>query len=126
MDTEGLHEGKFKTVGTTQQGDSSDSGAPLKKTDTAGGFGERDGNAVNIDDAKSDYESLRREMSRQSAVAGTVDDEEKGEEFDLTDFLSGNLARHEEEGFKPKRLGLVVKNLTVKVNFQIPPADFLS
>ncbi|ORZ21516.1 ABC-2 type transporter-domain-containing protein [Absidia repens] len=123
MDTEGLHEKKQSTVGgdrTIQQPYASTShcpgdGASLEKIDTAGGFGERDGNAVNIDDAKSNYESLRREMSRQSVATGMID-EEKGavEQFDLTDFLSGNLARREEEGFKPKRLGLVVKNLTVK------------
>lgn len=99
-------------------------GVELQKTNTTGGFGELDGNAVNIDEAKSNYESLRREMSRQSiseaAAEGATDEEKQAaEEFDLTDFLSGAMMRREEEGFKAKRLGLVVRNLTVKVTFKL-------
>lgn len=93
-------------------------GAPLSRTkSSAGGYGERDGNAVDYESAMHTYEEMRRELTRQSTIHGKEDDLEKGspERFDLTDYLSGVDRRQGEEGFQPKHLGLVVKNLTVKV-----------
>ncbi|CDS08667.1 hypothetical protein LRAMOSA10028 [Lichtheimia ramosa] len=92
-------------------------GAPLSRTkSSAGGYGERDGNAVDYESAMHTYEEMRRELTRQSTIHGKEDDLEKGspERFDLTDYLSGVDRRQGEEGFQPKHLGLVVKNLTVK------------
>lgn len=91
---------------------------PLKRAKTSvGGFGERNGNAVDIEEAISNYEEMRRELTRQSAVAPDTDTAEKGaqERFDLTDFLSGIDRQKAEQGFQRKELGLVVKNLTVMV-----------
>ena len=90
---------------------------------SAGGYGERDGNAVDYDQAVADYEDMRRELTRQSTKPTTITRPESGsdvektaeERFDLTDFLSGIDRRLGEEGFQPKHLGLVVRNLTVKV-----------
>ncbi|KAI9312444.1 ABC-2 type transporter-domain-containing protein [Dichotomocladium elegans] len=93
-------------------------GAPLGRTkSSAGGFGERSGNAVDYDDAMNTYEEMRRELTKQSTIrASHKDDLEKGapEQFDLTDYLTGIDRRRGEEGFQPKHLGVVVKNLTVK------------
>lgn len=93
-------------------------GEPLSRTkSSAGGYGERKGNAVDYESAMNTYEEMRRELTRQSTIYEKNDDLEKGapEGFDLTDYLSGIDRRQAEEGFQPKHLGLVVKNLTVKV-----------
>lgn len=92
-------------------------GEPLsRQKSSVGGFGERDGNAVDIDQAMESYEEMRRELTKQSTIHITPGEAEKGQEgFDLTDFLSGIDKQRESEGFQPKHLGLVVKNLTVKV-----------
>ncbi|KAI8376507.1 ABC-2 type transporter-domain-containing protein [Radiomyces spectabilis] len=81
---------------------------------TEGGYGERDGNAVNIEDAMSNYEELRRELTQQSRRK-SVNDAEKGSgDFDLTDFLSDQNQKGAEAGFHPKHMGVVWKDLVVQ------------
>lgn len=99
-------------------------GTPITRTrSSVGGYGERDGNAVDYDQAVADYEDMRRQLTKQSTRPTTISKPESGsdvekvaeERFDLTDFLSGIDRRLGEQGFQPKHLGLVVRNLTVKV-----------
>lgn len=95
-------------------------GSPLSRTkSSAGGFGEATGNAVDIDHAMQSYEEMRRELTKQSTIAADKEDLEKGvpgDQFDLTDYLSDIDRQQNEEGFQPKHLGIVVKDLTVMVN----------
>lgn len=103
-------------------------GEPLsRQRSSAGGFGEVTGNAVNYEEAINSYEEMRRELTRQSTIAPANGDVEKGapEQFDLTDYLSGIDRRQGEEGFQPKHLGLVVKDLTVKVTIKHLAVQFL-
>jgi ABC-type multidrug transport system ATPase subunit len=85
-----------------------------------GAFGEREGNAVNIEDAMSNYEEIRRELTQQSRVSRrksmTADQAEKGDvkDFDLTDFLREQNDQGEAAGFHPKHMGVVWKNLVVQ------------
>ncbi|KAI8095109.1 ABC-2 type transporter-domain-containing protein [Gilbertella persicaria] len=87
---------------------------------TAGGFGEADGNAVNIEDAMSNYEEIRRELTHQSRVSRrksiSAGEAEKGDvrDFDLTDFLRDQNDQGEAAGFYPKQMGVIWKNLTVQ------------
>ena len=93
-------------------------GTPLtRQKSSAGGFGERTGNAVDYDEAMSQFEEMRRELTKQSTINAQSGDAEKGavERFDLTDYLGGIDRKQNEESFQPKHLGLVCKNLTVKV-----------
>ncbi|KAG2223863.1 hypothetical protein INT45_012736 [Circinella minor] len=92
-------------------------GIPLsRQKSSAGGFGERNGNAVDYDEAMNQYEEMRRELTKQSTINAQSGDAEKGavERFDLTDYLGGIDRKRNEESFQPKHLGLVCKNLTVK------------
>ena len=119
MDTEAVDR-QPQTWQSDEHDDHSDNGAPLSRTkSTAGGYGERTGNAVDYDEAMNQYEDMRRELTKQSTINAQGADVEKGgaERFDLTDYLSGIDRRQGEESFQPKHLGLVVKNLTVKVKF---------
>lgn len=110
------------------------SGTRLSRSkSSAGGYGERNGNAVDYDQAVADYEDMRRELTRQSTRPTTMGRPESGsdveksaeERFDLTDFLSGIDRRLGEQGFQPKHLGLVVRNLTVKVLLSLFMSTFL-
>lgn len=85
-----------------------------------GAFGETEGNAVNIEDAMSNYEEIRRELTTQSRIsrrkslsAGEV---EKGDvkDFDLTEFLRDQSDQGEAAGFHPKNMGVVWKDLVVQ------------
>lgn len=105
------------------QEDDNNIGTPISRTKSSvGGYGERDGNAVDYDQAVADYEDMRRQLTKQSTRPTTIGRPESGsdvekvaeERFDLTDFLSGIDRRLGEQGFQPKHLGLVVRNLTVK------------
>ncbi|KAI8354605.1 ABC-2 type transporter-domain-containing protein [Choanephora cucurbitarum] len=112
--------------------------APMQRLDTRrteGGYGEASGNAVDIDSAMQRYESVRREMTRQSqaapsmAGAAVAPDEEKGEaqEFDLTEYLSEQKSQVKEAGLKPKNMGVIWKDLTVKglgADAKIIPTNF--
>ncbi|KAI8366704.1 ABC-2 type transporter-domain-containing protein [Radiomyces spectabilis] len=107
----------------SQPDSATDTGSQLKRSTTRateGGFGERSGNAVNIEDAISNYQSLRREMTQQSRMSRRPTEggqEEKGPEsddFDLTDFLKSHNEEAQAAGFHPKNMGVVWKNLVVK------------
>ncbi|KAI9304002.1 ABC-2 type transporter-domain-containing protein [Cunninghamella echinulata] len=96
-------------------------GYDMTKTNTRnteGGFGERDGNAVDIDAAMQDYEELRKELTQHSRrLSKSAVDVEKGEgkaDFDLTDFLSNQTDQGAAAGFHPKNMGVVWKDLVVK------------
>ncbi|GAA5815227.1 hypothetical protein MFLAVUS_008733 [Mucor flavus] len=84
-----------------------------------GAFGETEGNAVNIEEAMSNYEEIRRELTHQSRISRrksmTADEAEKGDvkDFDLTDFLSDQRNQGEDAGFHPKHMGVVWKDLVV-------------
>jgi ABC-type multidrug transport system ATPase subunit len=85
-----------------------------------GGFGESEGNAVNIEDAMSNYEEIRRELTQQSRLSriksSTPGEAEKGDvsDFDLTDFLKNQNDQGEAQGFYPKHMGVIWKNLVVQ------------
>ncbi|KAI9261221.1 ABC-2 type transporter-domain-containing protein [Helicostylum pulchrum] len=90
---------------------------------TEGGFGEEEGNAVDIDTAIERYNSVRRELTRQSrkesmVPTATVSPEEAEvgqiKDFDLTDYLSEQHSQITEAGLKLKNMGVVWKDLVVQ------------
>lgn len=94
---------------------------------TEGGYGETEGNAVDIDGAIERYQSIRREFTAQSRrkssiaaasapAAAAADDVEKGEQqdFDLTEYLTEQHSQIMAAGLKPKNMGVIWKNLTVQ------------
>ncbi|CAO3634568.1 unnamed protein product [Mucor fragilis] len=99
---------------------SSDNETSTANYPNGGAFGEAEGNAVNIEDAMSNYEEIRRELTQQSRVSRrksmTPDQAEKGDvkDFDLTDFLREQTESSESQGFHPKHMGVVWKDLVVQ------------
>ncbi|CAO3627721.1 unnamed protein product [Mucor fragilis] len=88
---------------------------PISRTYSQGGFGELNGNAVDIQSAYDEYEHVRRTLTERSNAAATKTDIEKGEQvFDLTEYLANQHAQLTEAGLKAKNMGLVWKHLTVK------------
>jgi len=97
---------------------------------TEGGYGETEGNAVDIDGAMERYQSIRREFTAQSrrkssiaaasaaaaTTAAAAADVEKGEQqdFDLTEYLTEQHSQIMAAGLKPKNMGVIWKNLTVQ------------
>ncbi|KAI8968506.1 ABC-2 type transporter-domain-containing protein [Mycotypha africana] len=87
---------------------------------TEGGYGEAEGNAVDIDNAIEQYQSVRREMTaqsrRKSAATLPAADVEKGDQqdFDLTEYLTEQNSQIMAAGLKPKNMGVIWKNLVVK------------
>ncbi|KAI8062098.1 ABC-2 type transporter-domain-containing protein [Gongronella butleri] len=83
---------------------------------TEGGYGERDGNAVDIESALQGYEELRKELTKQSRrMSKTAADVEEGTpDFDLTDFLKNQTEQGDAAGFHRKNMGVVWKNLVVQ------------
>ncbi|GAA5812451.1 hypothetical protein MFLAVUS_005907 [Mucor flavus] len=89
---------------------------------TEGGFGEDDGNAVDIDTAIERYNSVRRELTQQSRkesmvpTATVAPEAEVGQikDFDLTDYLSEQHSQITEAGLKLKNMGVVWKDLVVQ------------
>ncbi|ORX47212.1 hypothetical protein DM01DRAFT_1410327 [Hesseltinella vesiculosa] len=80
---------------------------------TEGGYGEREGNAVDIESAMQGYEDLRKELTKQ--LSKTAGEAEAGlPEFDLTDFLKNQTDQSEAAGFHPKQMGLIWKDLVVQ------------
>ncbi|KAI8068628.1 ABC-2 type transporter-domain-containing protein [Gongronella butleri] len=77
-------------------------------------FGEIDGNAVNVDLAVSEYEVLKRELTRESRrlslASGKLEEGNTADEFNLDSFLKGLAS----EPALPKQLGVVWRNLEVK------------
>ncbi|KAG2177325.1 hypothetical protein INT43_007982 [Umbelopsis isabellina] len=105
------------SLNSNQQDESSDTvvGEELTRSDTRGGYGERRGNAVNIESAMTNYEELRRELTQQSRRMSMSQGEKGGlDDFDLNDFLTDAKAKNEQAGINRKQLGLIWKNLTVK------------
>jgi hypothetical protein len=91
----------------------------LNKTDTRrtdGGYGEHEGNAVDIDTAMQDYEELRKELTQHSRrLSKSAGDAEAGTpDFDLTDFLRNQNEQGTAAGFHPKHMGVYWKNLVVQ------------
>lgn len=71
-----------------------------------------------ISDAKSEYEDLRRELSRKSQRTSHSKAEEgqaDSEDFNLDEFLHGISQKQDEEGHKRKHIGVSWKNLHVEV-----------
>lgn len=68
-------------------------------------------------DAIHQYEDLKRELTNLSRKLTTEGKVEEGapDTFDLTEFLHGVSQERGSAGLKDKRLGLIWKNLTVKV-----------
>ncbi|KAI7893457.1 ABC-2 type transporter-domain-containing protein [Mucor mucedo] len=87
---------------------------------TVGAFGEADGNAVDINNAHEEYESVRRELSRQSYKMSSISpgaDLEKGgntQDFDLTEYLSEQHSQLTAAGLKTKNMGVIWKDLKVQ------------
>jgi len=84
-----------------------------------GTYGETDGNAVDIDEALEEYQSVRRELTQQSRKQSVISaaDLEKGDnnqEFDLTEFLSQQHSQLTAAGLKSKNMGVIWKNLKVE------------
>jgi hypothetical protein len=70
-----------------------------------------------LTDAISQFEELKRELtniSRKMTSDGKVE-EGSPDAFDLTEFLHGVSKERGTAGLQEKRLGLIWKNLTVKV-----------
>lgn len=113
-----IHSDASSEVDVEQDRDSSVTmGEDLARTDTRGGYGERRGNAVNIETAVHDYEELRREMTQQSRRMSMSQGEKGGaNDFDLNDYLTEAKAKNDEAGINRKNLGLIWRNLTVKVS----------
>ncbi|KAI8371221.1 ABC-2 type transporter-domain-containing protein [Choanephora cucurbitarum] len=82
-----------------------------------GAFGESEANAVDIRAAKSEYEELKRELSRISRKSTHASKLEEGtaeaDEFNLDEYLNGLRRDENEAGHTEKHLGLVWKDLTV-------------
>jgi hypothetical protein len=68
-------------------------------------------------DAMQQYEELSRELTNLSRKMTTEGKIEEGapDVFDLTDFLQNISQDRKSAGLKSKQLGLIWKNLTVKV-----------
>lgn len=95
----------------------------IQRTDTRrteGGFGESEGNAVDISGALERYHSVRREFTQQSRKSNAgltpeADAEKAGEQdFDLTEYLSDQHSQIIEAGLKPKNMGVIWKSLVVQ------------
>ena len=73
--------------------------------------------------AIGEYHEVKRELSRISRQSTHASKIEEGavvqEEFNLDDFLHGMNSDAEHAGHTPKHLGVVWKNLTVKVHIII-------
>ncbi|OZJ04704.1 hypothetical protein BZG36_02532 [Bifiguratus adelaidae] len=87
----------------------------LRRSSTTGAFGERRGNAVNYEAALSEYEGLARELTTQSRRYSVSQGEKGGQaDFDLGSWLKGVKQANEDAAIKPRSMGLIWKNLTVK------------
>ncbi|KAI8354178.1 ABC-2 type transporter-domain-containing protein [Blakeslea trispora] len=80
-------------------------------------YGESGANAVDIKAAKTEYEELKRELSRISRKSTHASKLEEGtaeaDEFNLDEYLNGLRRDEVEAGHTQKHLGLVWKDLTV-------------
>jgi ABC-type multidrug transport system ATPase subunit len=112
------------TIEEVHQKEETNSEKEFSSQNHRGDFGEVSGNAVNIQNAMSNYEELRRELTTQSRMSriksthasDAVDVAEKGDvkDFDLTEFLSEQNDQSANAGMYPKHMGLIWKNLVVQ------------
>lgn len=76
-------------------------------------------NSPNILAAKGEYSELKQELSRISRISTRASKLEEGdaesEEFNLDEFLNGLRRDQTSAGHQLKNLGLIWKDLTVKV-----------
>ncbi|KAF1807145.1 ABC-2 type transporter-domain-containing protein [Mucor lusitanicus] len=82
-----------------------------------GTYGETDVNQVNIQGAKNEYQTLKRElshMSRKSTPSKVEEGQADSDDFNLDEFLHGIHREQEENGQKRKHLGVSWKNLHVE------------
>ncbi|KAI9362221.1 ABC-2 type transporter-domain-containing protein [Pilaira anomala] len=80
-------------------------------------YGESDANQVSVEDAKVEYEDLRRELSRLSQRASHSKAEEgraDSEDFNLDEYLHGILREKDASGHKRKHIGVSWRNLHVE------------
>ncbi|KAI9021509.1 ABC-2 type transporter-domain-containing protein [Phycomyces nitens] len=83
-----------------------------------GTFGETECNTVNIKEATSEYNALRRELTSASRKSIHPEKVEAGastsEEFNLDEFLTGVTSKFGEAGHTIKHIGVIWKDLVVK------------
>ncbi|KAG0748729.1 hypothetical protein G6F57_001161 [Rhizopus arrhizus] len=112
-------------VGNTQLMDSKPADPSISSADTytekqygnLDTYGETDGNQIDIEEAKNEYEELRKELSRKShRTSASKAEEGKADEddFDLSEFLHGMHSEEEKNGHKRKNLGVSWKDLRVE------------
>ncbi|GAA5814667.1 hypothetical protein MFLAVUS_008166 [Mucor flavus] len=80
-------------------------------------YGESNANQVSIEDAKIEYEDLRRELSRRSQRTSHSKAEEgqaDSEDFNLDEFLHGISRKQDDGGHKKKHIGVSWRNLHVE------------
>ncbi|KAI8338366.1 ABC-2 type transporter-domain-containing protein [Chlamydoabsidia padenii] len=82
-------------------------------------FGETEGNNVDVEAAKQEYQSLKRELTRISRASSRhIGRLEEGiatsDEFNLDDFLNGMHDEQRNSGHKMKHLGVIWRDLQVK------------
>ncbi|KAG2233508.1 hypothetical protein INT48_003379 [Thamnidium elegans] len=80
-------------------------------------FGETDANQVCVEDAKLEYEDLRRELSRisqRTSQSKAEEGEADLEDFKLDEFLHGISRKQDEGGHKRKHIGVSWRNLRVE------------
>ncbi|KAI8983430.1 ABC-2 type transporter-domain-containing protein [Pilobolus umbonatus] len=113
-----MSETTMNDVYEREDGMSQDTYYPNQKP--GGGFGERNGNAVDIQEAIANYEEVRRELTVQSRISRrkstSPGEAEKGEvkDFDLTEFLTEQNKASQAQGFYPKHMGVIWRNLVVQ------------
>jgi ABC-type multidrug transport system ATPase subunit len=90
----------------------------LTQTQSRGGYGEIDGNAVDIEEALEEYRSVQRELTHQSKRTNDNTDIEKAQatenNFDLTEYLANQHDQLTSAGLKSKNMGVIWKDLKVE------------
>ncbi|ORZ21210.1 ABC-2 type transporter-domain-containing protein [Absidia repens] len=82
-------------------------------------FGEPEGDDVDVQAAKEEYQSIKRELSRMSrqsvANAGRLEEgAAAADDFNLDSFMNGMFEEQTDAGQKPKHLGVIWRDLEVK------------
>ncbi|KAI9007573.1 ABC-2 type transporter-domain-containing protein [Phycomyces nitens] len=115
MDSVPLHNQKIrKRHSHTNSGDTVIEGL----AGVQGNYGETEINAVNIQDAIGEYETLKRELTTLSRKTTNTGKLEEGaaasEDFNLDEFLHGVSSESTKAGHTKKHLGVIWRDLTVK------------
>ena len=74
-------------------------------------WGETNPGGVDVNRGHQDYDELRRQVTKHSMASGGHDEEKA---FDLEDFLRSGQVKQHEIGRKPKKIGVVFKDLSVR------------